>query len=456
MAFMVYLGFNAVLCISIMVMEYINYNRVLDLPSISSLLFATFPFPNGTLRYVLIYSVMILALWESLFAFSRYYSTYQVAIKVRLHVSTRSMLKKFSIYVFIFTLTYAAHVHFEYWFCIILILFHAIFNLYCNWKFIAILVEQYKFFQCQQNSDITGSDQMLRNLYLLRKVLLMCGVIHSLSFSIFIVIHHVNTIYFLPILWCIAAALSCISFARNRLYISGKCACCQKEQKELKCTLKNNTSNKQWRSAGDVHTLQDECEGSDEDGIIDLPLSRIAPFRLTKSENNVLTETDATSVSLPQAPPTIETSKSSSKSCSKLRIKINGLDVPMIEGKETMKLDEKYVNPTLDHMDSYRAAEKELDKIMKECVFDEEDTKKDKLAVPGSSPLTLGLQTASDPRYVRRSSGRNKARNEDDDIESRMRSLRFLKSYGLCTQSDVDGAELLKTRYKLSKSTSQQ
>ena len=120
---------------------------------------------NIFMDYICIYGVMILSIWESLFSFFRYYSTYKTAIEI-VNISTTEIFKKYSIYIVIFSVLFIIQIHLYFWAFIPLILFSVIFNLYCNWKFAAILVEKYKLFEAM-DERIGGSsdDDVLQKVY---------------------------------------------------------------------------------------------------------------------------------------------------------------------------------------------------------------------------------------------------------------------------------------------------
>ena len=97
------------------------------------------------LDYILVYGTMILAIWESLFSFYRYYTT-KISSNTCQLVSTSQVLIRFVVYIVIFVILFSFQMQIYYWIFPIIILLHAVFNFYCNILFASILITKYKHF----------------------------------------------------------------------------------------------------------------------------------------------------------------------------------------------------------------------------------------------------------------------------------------------------------------------
>ena len=84
--------------------------------------------------FILIYGIMVLALWESLFSFYRYYTTMH-SLKSLEVPSAIHVLAVFSIYAVVFMVIFLATMHLYYFIFPLVILCHFLFNMYCTWKF---------------------------------------------------------------------------------------------------------------------------------------------------------------------------------------------------------------------------------------------------------------------------------------------------------------------------------
>lgn len=90
--------------------------------------------------WIIMYFMIILSLWDSLFSFYRYYTTYYCAKKFYL-LSTKTILKYFSVYAIPYLIIYLLQIHFYYFLYPLLILSHIIVNIWCNWMFAKILID---------------------------------------------------------------------------------------------------------------------------------------------------------------------------------------------------------------------------------------------------------------------------------------------------------------------------
>ena len=92
--------------------------------------------------YILIYGVMVLSLWDSLFSFYRHFTTMRTLRALEVP-TTSKVLRLFSIYAVIFTLLFLSTVHLYYFLFPVVVLCHFLFNLYCTWTFSAALITKY-------------------------------------------------------------------------------------------------------------------------------------------------------------------------------------------------------------------------------------------------------------------------------------------------------------------------
>ena len=92
--------------------------------------------------YALIYGVMVLALWQSLFSFYRYYTTMRSLVSMD-RTPTSRVLLLFSIYALTFTLLFLSMIHIYYFLFPVVVLLHFVFNLYCSYIFSSALIKKY-------------------------------------------------------------------------------------------------------------------------------------------------------------------------------------------------------------------------------------------------------------------------------------------------------------------------
>lgn len=93
--------------------------------------------------WIIIYGLLILNIWESLFAFYRYYSTQMTTVSLEI-VERSTIFKIFMRYCIIYSLLFFFQIHFVYWLYPVVILLTSIFTLYCTWKTSEILINQFK------------------------------------------------------------------------------------------------------------------------------------------------------------------------------------------------------------------------------------------------------------------------------------------------------------------------
>eukprot|EP01084_Bolivina_argentea_P158846 276692_1 len=259
MSFLLYVIFIILLClisISHNIMEYIHYNQ-----TNMALLF----------NYFLTYAMLITSLWEDLLAFFRYYTTAKTMNTLHT-ISTKAVFKMFSIYIAIFTSLFIIQIHFYYWIFPIIICLTFGFNLWCNLKFFSIVITKYE--TCEQECEKLKEHHfnVVKILQFLRIISLICCLVHTMSFGLFISIISINTkilIIYLPILWIIFCTMYTLNFSRNRTWLrQNKCikivySCCNK--------IKNNPAQQHNPERIQTEASKSEQESTDEIKSPDIP-----------------------------------------------------------------------------------------------------------------------------------------------------------------------------------------
>ena len=111
-------------------------------------------------NHILLYGVMTLSLWESLFSFYRHFTTMNTLEALEVP-TTRRVLLLFSIYAAIFTLSFLFTVHCWYFMFPVVVLCHFLFNLHCTWTFSAALIAKYSAHGMDQNFFSNASTDSL-------------------------------------------------------------------------------------------------------------------------------------------------------------------------------------------------------------------------------------------------------------------------------------------------------
>lgn len=97
------------------------------------------------LDVILIYSIMLLSIWESFFSWYRYYTTLDATTLFE-RPSIWNVFQKFSIYMIIFIASFLCEVHATYFIFPIVIILYTAFNTYCTLKFASLLIGRYRLF----------------------------------------------------------------------------------------------------------------------------------------------------------------------------------------------------------------------------------------------------------------------------------------------------------------------
>eukprot|EP01083_Nonionella_stella_P018273 50963_1 len=242
-SFIWYIMLHILLCILIIISDVIVSDiRISEPNSIVAFLF-TYPFkyytyaPNNTngirnlntiYDYTIIYGVMLLSIWESLFSFWRYDTTYKTIIYLCEETSSKSVFQKFVIYALLFCALFGIQIHLYYFIFPLILCLNLVFNVYCNTAFSALLINKFNvFLHLNENPGDCKNADIINTVYFLRKISLICSVFQSISLAAVLISYDVHTIHILPILWAISSAIYSSNFIRNRIYVQQRpCKCC--------------------------------------------------------------------------------------------------------------------------------------------------------------------------------------------------------------------------------------
>eukprot|EP01083_Nonionella_stella_P002338 6739_1 len=168
--------------------------------------------------YILMHSVMIVSIWESLFPFYKFYTTYKVVSNMQT-VSPKHVMIRFMMYAFLFALLFNVQIHIYYYLWPILLLVHAVFNVVCTIKFSSVLIDKYQLV-LGMDDRITSSDNdnILRSVYLMRAISIICSVLQTAALAVFAISYSVGIVYYLPMFWSLSTFIYSFSFVRNRTY----------------------------------------------------------------------------------------------------------------------------------------------------------------------------------------------------------------------------------------------
>merc|ERR1712228_604104 len=184
--------------------------------------------------YILIYGFMLLCVWQRLFSFYRYSVALYSAKKME-SVSSTDIIKPFLIYATIFSILYLVQIHFYYYAYPIVIILFGSFNLYCIYKFSAMLIDRLQYFP---------DTRMVRHIMFCQNTSLISCVLQSIYLAIFQITYNVDILYYFPILYGVLCSLLAMNFVRNvsaiknkfstfKQYINGNFLCCQREQPSI-------------------------------------------------------------------------------------------------------------------------------------------------------------------------------------------------------------------------------
>eukprot|EP01084_Bolivina_argentea_P017619 32876_1 len=201
--------------------------------------------------FIIIYGILILSIWSSLFSFYRYYTTY-LSTHQFTSISTHDVLLRFSVFAIPFAILFIIEIHLYFWLWPMVVALYCGFNWYCSWKFASILIKQFEFFTSVEDDYIYSSNNkdMLESVYFMKRTSLLCCLLQTLSLSIFVISYDVDSVYYLPIFWSLSCAGFALNFVRNR-----QCIKRFFQSKSIKTRLKvadesNKPSSKRYVLAG--------------------------------------------------------------------------------------------------------------------------------------------------------------------------------------------------------------
>eukprot|EP01084_Bolivina_argentea_P311869 539882_1 len=195
-------------------------------------------------NYILSYGIMLLSIWDSLFAFYRSYSTYKTST-FSLLVSTTQILKLFSIYAIPFCVLYTIQINFFYWLFPPLIFMKLCFSICCHCKFV----------QSIKQADATPDHQLIKSVSYLWKTSVIYAILQSISLGLFLSLmkYNLNIIYFLPLLWCCISSIYCTNFVRNKNFLC--------KQRSKYCDIfKQNKATPKWENvnSNSIKSFEDD------------------------------------------------------------------------------------------------------------------------------------------------------------------------------------------------------
>eukprot|EP01083_Nonionella_stella_P029874 82097_1 len=176
------------------------------------------------LDYVLMYSMVIVSVWVSLFSFHRYLTTLISTKRISAVPSYKGSVHIFSLYTVIFVALYLIQIHFYYWsFPLVIVLFF-VFNIYCSYHASAMLIEQYKRFLEHIDSqlhDVTinmNHNMLNRRIAFTKYVSLACCLLYTMDLSVFLIVYNhypMDIIRYLSMSWRISSFMFSLHFIRN-------------------------------------------------------------------------------------------------------------------------------------------------------------------------------------------------------------------------------------------------
>eukprot|EP01084_Bolivina_argentea_P283656 485875_1 len=185
---------------------------------------------------IIIYSLILLPICESLFNFYRFYSTYYATKSLHL-LSNKKIIIKFMYCVIPFMAIFLLQMHVYYYLYPIIVAYHFIFNLFCIWLFAHIMIVQYRVVMGDSGYLTDIHDDMLESVYFMRKI----SIIASINSSIFIgliLVHQSTIMLYMPILWNISTICLALNFVHNRHFFKQHYLTCYKTY--LNCQISCN------------------------------------------------------------------------------------------------------------------------------------------------------------------------------------------------------------------------
>jgi len=177
--------------------------------------------------FLTLYATLILSLWDALFAFYRFYTTYVISTRFE-EASAANLVIYFLAYAIPYSVLFIITIHVYYWLFPLLIILHFAYNTYCTWKFSHILITSYA-----MSTGITGINEdgmiaplhleMLAGVFFMRRISLICAGLSTCSISLLLILYDTRIMMYLPIVWSLYSICFTISFIRNRHSISKFC-----------------------------------------------------------------------------------------------------------------------------------------------------------------------------------------------------------------------------------------
>ena len=174
-------------------------------------------------EYLLMYGIMVLSIWESLFSYYRYYMTFAVTKHMHepsiKYVLTRCPMAMF---MFLFLALFVVEMHLFYWSFPLLLALFSLFNVYTIWGFAALLIEKYKVFidlgDVVSAGRLSRNEDVLLSVVFMRNVSLISFLFQTASLSLAVTVS-ADILWVLPILWSVSSSILSLNFVRNRRYL---------------------------------------------------------------------------------------------------------------------------------------------------------------------------------------------------------------------------------------------
>ena len=169
------------------------------------------------------YGLLIMSLWECLFAYYRYYTTLKTTTSL-VSATTGLVIKRFSVFALVYFVAFVATIHFKFWLFPCILAFNLLFNIHCHWTFASILIPIYDII------DNPVSFRMMKSVYYIRRLSFICYAIQFGYFSVFMLSQTVEFIHCLPIIWAVHIFVYSFLFVHNRKSFKRllKCSACQR------------------------------------------------------------------------------------------------------------------------------------------------------------------------------------------------------------------------------------
>ena len=238
LSFIFYIIIQILLCIFIAAIQYTNQENIIEF----EMDFSSHPLISGNTRpktqnvmdYILAYSTMILSIWDSFVSFHRYHTTQKSTLLQ--DITVLNVIKPFSLYMIIFTSLFVIQMHLFFYIFPLIITMHFAFNIFLSFRFTSIVIRQYaSLSKSAENKRLSVSGMedvilLIKSMYFLFKLALVYVTLQCISLIIVTVSFDTNTMYFLPIFWCLSTSVYSLNFIRNKRYFANM-KCCKRAKK---------------------------------------------------------------------------------------------------------------------------------------------------------------------------------------------------------------------------------